>query len=644
MNFTKLNFQYHYPHILKTIRSSNCISIDLEFSGTNFSKELINTKYDSVQQRYFKIKENIKRFAPLQVGICGIDFSHSNKVLFNSMSFNIFPKTFDEINKKYVFDMNSIKFLTSNGFDFNKTFYDGIPFISKQDYEKIKNIGEINQLKNKSKELRYFPPEVSIFSRSMYNNLVEFIDVAKNLPYEDEKNILEVDVTFVRKIFLEYFLQNVSKMVNLRDHLLEIELKTKKAKTYIVIKLSNSKIIEDKIVKKSFEMLKKNFESWFYYQSLYLITEKEIWDKLLRNIFMKYMTVSNSLLEDNLYFTEKFSISKSEFEKFKQKYLKDPSIQSISSQGLENKNILSFLKEHYNYDELFEEFGFSNVIYEISKRNHDKTPIIFHNGLLDLCQIYDKFYYSLPESVELFIEEIKKIFPNILDTKFIIENSSSLSAFSDSNLEKFYNQIIDGKQLKDFNYEIENNQLKYVLDKSDDMPEIFGKHHDAGFDALTTAYVFCFISKFLFGNHYSNNLHFFSIFQNKLMLSNLQQYLELDNPLPVSKRFEIYVIVNLPELISNTELISSFYNQFNASPIIYKLFNQNVAYIIFTNSDDEQRFLKLLNTEYLDFSLINFSTKAKIVKNETYLNLLKEKINYFDNVEIPQYLKKEDNN
>jgi len=560
------------------------------------------------------------------------------------MSFNIFPKTFDEINKKYVFDMNSIKFLTSNGFDFNKTFYDGIPFISKQDYEKIKNTGELNNYKNKSKELRYFPPEVSIFSRSMYNNLIQFIEVAKNLPYESEKNILEVDVTFVRKIFLEYFLQNVSKMVNLKDHMLEIELKTKKAKAYIVIKLANSKIIEDKILKKSFEMLKKNFESWFYYQSLYLVSEKEIWDNLLRNIFMKYMTVSNSMLEDNLYFTEKFSISKGEFEKFKKKYLKDPSIQSIKSEGMENKNIISILKEHNNYDELFGEFGFSNIIYEISKKNHDKTPVIFHNGLLDLCQIYDKFYYSLPESVELFIEEIKKIFPNILDTKFIIENSSSLSAFSDSNLEKFYNQIIDEKQFKDFNYEIENNQLKYVLDKSDDLPEIFGKHHDAGFDALTTAYVFCFISKFLFGNPYSNNMHLFSIFQNKLMLSNLQQYLELDNPLPVSKRFEIYVVVNLPELISNTDIISSFYNQFNASPIIYKLFNQNVAYIIFTNSDDEQRFVKLLNTDYLEFNLINFSTKAKIVKNQTYLNLLKEKINYFDNVEIPQYLKNEENN
>ena len=92
MNFTKLNFKYYYPHILNNLRNSNYISIDMEVSGPNFNKVLINTKYDSVGPRYFKIKENIKRFAPLQVGICGINSSFSDKVLFNSMSFNIFPK------------------------------------------------------------------------------------------------------------------------------------------------------------------------------------------------------------------------------------------------------------------------------------------------------------------------------------------------------------------------------------------------------------------------------------------------------------------------------------------------------------------------------------------------------------------------
>ena len=642
MNFTKLNFKYYYPHILNNLRNSNYISIDMEFSGTNFNKDLINTKYDSVGQRYFKIKENIKRFAPLQVGICGIKSSFSDKVLFNSMSFNIFPKTFENADKKYVYDMNSIKFLTSNNFDFNKTFYDGIPFISKQEFEKLKSLDQIKQLKQKSLELRYFPPEVSIFARTLYKNLIEFIEISKKLDYDDEKNFLEIDVTFVRKIFVEYFIQNINKMINLNEHILEIELKSRKINTFLIIKLSNSKIIENKVLKNSFRMLKKNFESWFYYQSLSIINEKNIWNNLIRNIFLKYLTVSNSKLEENLYYANSFSVNNSEFEIFKKKFNEDPAILDIKILNPDNRNILSLLKEYSTYDELFEDYGFSNIMFEISKLNiKNNIPIIFHNGLLDLCQIYDKFFYSLPESVEVFIENIKKIFPNILDTKFIIENSSSLSSFSNSNLEQFYNTILEENAFDGFNYEIENNQLNYVLDKNKELPEIFGKHHDAGFDALITAYVFCFLSKFLFNAPLSSNKNLFSIFKNKLMLSNLQQYLELDNTVQSLKRFEIYVIVNLPELISIDDLIKSFNIQFNSNPILYRLFNQNVAYVIFTNSEEEKRFLSLLKNDGIEFKLINFSTKAKITTNESYIKLLKEKINYFDNVEIPKYLLKE---
>ena len=120
--------------------------------------------------------------------------------------------------------------------------------------------------------------------------------------------------------------------------------------------------------------------------------------------------------------------------------------------------------------------------YIVKQKN---IPIIFHNGLLDLCQIYDKFFYSLPESVELFIENIKNTFPHILDTKFIIENSISLSSFSNSNLEEFYNKIVDENAFEGFNHEIENNHLNYKLERSNELPEIFGKHHDAGFDSLT---------------------------------------------------------------------------------------------------------------------------------------------------------------
>ena len=137
MNVTKLNFKHVYPKIFDVLKNCDYISLDLEFSGTRVNKNLINTKYDSEELRFFKIQENIKKFTPLQLGLCGFKLLQSS-VQFYPMNFYIFPYSNDFLDKKYLFDINSVNFLMSNSFDFNKIFYDGIRYVSLHDYEKNK--------------------------------------------------------------------------------------------------------------------------------------------------------------------------------------------------------------------------------------------------------------------------------------------------------------------------------------------------------------------------------------------------------------------------------------------------------------------------------------------------------------------------
>lgn len=79
MNITKLNFAETVPFMKKVLRQSDFVAIDFEMTGILASPLLRNSNLDSMQFRYWKIKENTKRFLPIQMGICGFSLADPNK-------------------------------------------------------------------------------------------------------------------------------------------------------------------------------------------------------------------------------------------------------------------------------------------------------------------------------------------------------------------------------------------------------------------------------------------------------------------------------------------------------------------------------------------------------------------------------------
>lgn len=669
MKISKLNFKHLYPQINKTLIESNLVSIDFEFSGTTMRRELVNTRFDDTNFRYFKLKENIKNFLPLQVGLCGLKVQNSNTINLFPMNFYIFPYLPEYSDKKLCFDIGSINFLTSNSFDFNKTFYDGIRYISLSEYEQNKKIQDIREIIKSKREKKHFPPEAMLLTMTFYPKLKDFVDkfysnskinqASESINYNNPDNYLEFEVTFIRKILIDNFISNLNSIFKTPDGnsnvMFEVEVEeVNLSKTLIKLRITNEENLKIKSLKLSNEFSHKKIQSWIYYQNLLLNEDYEaLWNIILMNCM--YTTLENqsnlksSIQNQNTNINALNTSSETRNQKNEKKMeeLKNmlksenlPEIIKILS-GKEINFTSPVLRTLTNsilaldkLDEFFK-IGFTKVILDLLQ---NKKPLIFHNGILDLMQLIDKFIEPLPESFEEFRSIVNTSFPQIYDTKYLIENNSSLfSTFQDTSLESVSKQIMNERLMEsrginvkvgdekmmysnDYKINIDNTikedsvQSKNNFENSikEDSSGIFMKSHEAGYDALTTSYVFTYIFSHLFKNisFMANNKQMESclqIFKNKLLFSGLQTPCDLnikksnlnltennrDQNNSLSNhpsRFEIFVLSDLPEIISVEEIKISFSIAFNIIPQVYKLFGQNFAYAIFTSKSQKEKF------------------------------------------------------
>ena len=128
--------------ILQSFKQSDFISFDFEFSGLQFHPDLANHPTDTMAFRYWKYRENIRRFLPTQMGICGFKYHESEERL-ECYPFNIYllPYTFENLaglEQTFNVSLSSFNFLAKNKFDFNRLFYESVGYLSHHDYETYK--------------------------------------------------------------------------------------------------------------------------------------------------------------------------------------------------------------------------------------------------------------------------------------------------------------------------------------------------------------------------------------------------------------------------------------------------------------------------------------------------------------------------
>ena len=124
------NFDSVKQKILTLIHQSEFIAFDCEFSGLALREEDEHNIYDSVEDRYQKIKHMCQNGIIFTLGLSFFIYN-SEKDIYEGHPYNfyLFPST-DGMKGYYspIFAVTatSINFLAEHNFDFNKVFKDGI--------------------------------------------------------------------------------------------------------------------------------------------------------------------------------------------------------------------------------------------------------------------------------------------------------------------------------------------------------------------------------------------------------------------------------------------------------------------------------------------------------------------------------------
>ena len=139
---TRSNFTQLLPSVLESIRAADFVAFDTELTGLNLSRAHKNSQLDDLQARYAKLRESVANFGLLQVGLaCFAWSSKKEKFCISAYSFYVFPSAANgfQQERKFSCQLGSLAFLTEHGFDFNKAFKEGIPFITAREEQIIKS-------------------------------------------------------------------------------------------------------------------------------------------------------------------------------------------------------------------------------------------------------------------------------------------------------------------------------------------------------------------------------------------------------------------------------------------------------------------------------------------------------------------------
>ncbi|XP_063510755.1 poly(A)-specific ribonuclease PARN isoform X6 [Pongo pygmaeus] len=155
-----------------------------------------------------------------------------------SFNFYVFPKPFNRSSPdvKFVCQSSSIDFLASQGFDFNKVFRNGIPYLNQEEERQLREqYDEKRSQANGAGALSYASPNTSKCPVTIPEDQKKFIDqvvekIEDLLQSEENKNLdLEPCTGFQRKLIYQTLSWKYPKGIHVET------LETEKKERYIVI-------------------------------------------------------------------------------------------------------------------------------------------------------------------------------------------------------------------------------------------------------------------------------------------------------------------------------------------------------------------------------------------------------------------------
>ncbi|XP_053550675.1 poly(A)-specific ribonuclease PARN [Bombina bombina] len=259
MEVTRSNFKENLQKVYLAIEEADFLAIDGEFSGISDgpSVSTLTNGFDTPEERYLKLKKHSMDFLLFQFGLCTFKFDITeSKYLMKCFNFYIFPKPFNRNSpdKKFVCQSSSIDFLANQGFDFNKVFRNGIPYLNQEEERQLRDQYEDKRSQsNGASTMSYVSPnapktpvnvpdEQKGFIEKMVEKVEEFL--------KEERKSLEMEpcTGYQRKLIYQTLNWKYPRGIHVET------LESEKKERYIVI----SKVDEDE--RKKIEQLKQEKE------------------------------------------------------------------------------------------------------------------------------------------------------------------------------------------------------------------------------------------------------------------------------------------------------------------------------------------------------------------------------------------------
>ena len=408
---TNTSFAEQLPLVIESINNADYVAIDCEFSGHTASLESAMNDYDTIEEKYQKLRCAINRFIAFQVGICTYTWcDEGKKYLYRPFCFYVWPSC-KLSDRSMMFQSSAVSFLVKNNFDFNMLFDKGVPF------SRLTKKSDLNSLCTQ-KITRNFQStrSFSMLSKTHQMDLEQLmirVDKFVYNPMETDSITFEIESYPLKK--------GLAKKITERFMSTGIFTEFGRGDSSCTVKKS------------------KNFKQANFLRDI----------KAARN-------GDDSILGANL----GFQPSAFEDEEMEERKVNEPHKDSKLGGKATVETVDEAMKNSVEDDTdgqiekmVSEELGFSQVIEALIKA---RKPIIGHNAIYDLAFIYHQFYNELPDTYAEFAHKTSTVlFPKFYDTKVL---SLYVGKLGKSDLATLYYKSTKDKRL--------SNSLNFAPDPS----------------------------------------------------------------------------------------------------------------------------------------------------------------------------------
>ncbi|XP_038685874.1 poly(A)-specific ribonuclease PARN-like isoform X1 [Tripterygium wilfordii] len=429
---TRSNFESALADLRSVVRAADFVAIDLEMTGVTSSPWRESFEFDRFDVRYLKVKDSAEKFAVVQFGVCPFRWDSQ------SLSFIAHPHNFFVFpRQELLVDGSSYEFLCQTT---------SIDFLAKYQFD-------FNACINGG---------ISYLSRVQEDEAVTRL----NLLYEDCQLGSRHSLKEVRD----------TPLVSMTDVFFSERMKIRLGEWHDAL-LRDRNLGSP--IKRTLNDSNQPFQTIFFK--------------------MRPALALNGFTSHQLKLIQ--SVSK--------KHFKDLAYICMNGEGSSSQHLVVYTDSEHDKDLLMKEvkdehrkgeemkikntIGFRHVIDLLSS---EQKLIVGHNCFLDVAHIYSKFFGPLPSTAEKFVTSVNKYFPQIIDTKVLLNANDILqlrmkrsSTSLSSAFSSLCPQIALGSQRSDLFFQ---SRVKVEVQVDDTRSSIWssGAKHEAGYDAFMTGCIF----------------------------------------------------------------------------------------------------------------------------------------------------------